>query len=150
MKKPLSHEQFAPSRYKPHGRVTVWPEGNIVYLDLNGPFNREFFASLLALNASLYTALKDNGPFVEIATFRSNMLMSADALDEFGLVLSRRKADGCAPLATAWVIGDDVDGAFIILPLAEKKFIQVGRPFRIFQGMDAAEAWARGFLAHGA
>jgi hypothetical protein len=146
MDNPRSHQNFAASRFKPHGSVTVWPEGNVVYLDLEGPFNPEFFASLLILNDSLYTELAGKGPFVEIAIFRHSMLMSSDALSEFGSVLLDRKANDRAPLATAWVIDQNVDDAFIILPLAEKKFLEAERPFKVFAAIDDAETWAREFL----
>jgi hypothetical protein len=146
MEKPLSQENFSSSRFKAHGRVAVWPEGNVVHLDLSGPFNREFFSSLLILNEALYAELAGKGAFVEIAVFRHSMLMPLDALSEFGSVLLNRKTSGRAPLATAWVIENDVDDAFIILPLAEKKFLEAERPFKAFGAFDHAQAWVRSFL----
>jgi len=146
MEKSLNQENFLATRFKPHGRVTVWPEGNVVHLDLTGPFNREFFSSLLILNEALYADLKGRGSFVEIAIFRHSMLMSLEAVTEFGKVLFERKICDHSPLATAWVIGQDVDDAFIILPVAEKKFLEVGRPFKVFEAIGDAETWACEFL----
>jgi hypothetical protein len=148
MENPLSQENFSLSRFKPHGSVRVWPEGNVVYLDCTGPFNREFFSSLFELSDTLYGELKNKGSFVEIATLRRSMLMPLDALEQFGAVLLKRKALGRAPLATAWIISPEVEDAFIVLPAAEKKFAEAERPFRAFDAMDEAETWARSFLTH--
>ena len=134
------------SRFKPHGAITVWPEGNLIRLELKGPFNREFFASLRSLNADLYADLNSQGPFVEIAVFHHSMLMSSATIDEFGAVLLERKKTGHAPLATAWVISPEIKDAFVVLPHVTKKFEQAQRPFMWFRTLREAEEWVRGFL----
>ena len=146
MKNTLSHENFLPSFFKPHGQVKVWPEGNVVFLDLTGPFNREFFSSLLVLNDTLYSELRGNGPFVEIALFRESMLMPQDALAEFGSILLKRSECNISPLATAWVIGEEITESIIMLPLFKKKFAEAARPFEVFNSLDDANAWVRELL----
>ena len=147
MKNALSDENFLPSRFAPHGQVKIWPEGSLVFLDLTGPFNREFFSSLLVLNESLYSELKGNGPFVEIAFFHESMLMPPDALVEFGSILLKRRESNISPLATAWVIGEEVIDSIIMLPLFEKKFVDASRPFQVFNSLSEATAWARELLS---
>jgi hypothetical protein len=146
VKSKTSNEDFPPSKFKAHGRITVFPEGSIVYLDLTGPFNQEFFASLRVLNEELYTSLKRDGNFAEIATFRSSMLMPQDAIEEFGSILAHRKNRNTEPLATAWVIADDVTDSRLMLPLLERKFSAAERPFQAFDTLQDAEFFVRRFL----
>jgi len=143
---PLSNEDFEPSRFEPHGAVTVLSEGNIVRYDVTGPFNAEFMVLVVKLVDKLYSEVVNKGPFGEVTVFRNSMLMPPDAISRIIDVLQRWKIRGCAPLATAWVIEPNVDGALLMVPLFEKKFSAAGHPFLRCDNVEEAEIWLKKIL----
>jgi hypothetical protein len=46
-------------------------------------------------------------------------------------------------LATAWIVGADVEGAGLLLPRARALFADAGRCFEVFGERQTAETWAR-------
>jgi hypothetical protein len=137
----LSNKDFDTSRFKPHGSALVWPHDNIVRFDVTGPFNLEFSESISILNSKVYAEVANTGPFVAIAIFRNSMLMPTEAVTRFADSYREWKGNGFAPIASAWVVESDVEGAFIMLPIFEKKFQEIGLKFKYFDNAKEAEAW---------
>lgn len=141
-----STDQFSDSDFRPHGLVEVWLEGNVLRYDAVGPFNRELVRAIAQAQHDIMVAARAAGPFVEVVTIRASALVTPDGLAELALILNDVNQQGLAPLAVAYVMAADVEGASIMAPVFRRRYEDQGRVFQVFKELEDAQAWAQTLL----
>jgi hypothetical protein len=136
------------SVFRPHGRTEVWAEGAMVHVTAEGPFNREGADAFSQKMIELYRQLPAGLRFVNVTEFRVTMMATLDAWERLAGHLQRINESGLPLVATAWVIGPEVEGRALFAPRGEALFRDLGRVFAVFETMADAEAWAQEKLAH--
>ena len=139
-------DQFASGPFRPHGRVEIWAEGNVVRLDAAGPFNEEAIIALGAAWRSLFAELPLCGPFADVVLLRRSILASQKVVDAFGLFLAANTQAGHAPSVVAWIVPPEIEGRSFMLPKFAEIYAAAGRPFAAFETEAEAEAWVRAKL----
>lgn len=138
---------FAAGPFKPHGRIEMWSEGPVVRIDAQGPFNPEAVQAVGLAMRDLFAEMPPSERFADILTFHDSILTSPDGLQAFEQFLQAMSAAAQAPKAVAYVVGPDVEGRALMLPLFAEIYARHGREFRAFECIEQAEAWARERLA---
>ena len=142
-----STREAAEGYFKPHGLVEIWLEGNVLRYDAIGPFNRELVRAIALTQGDIMMTAKARGPCVEIVTIRQSALVTPDGLDELAVILGEVNQQGLAPLAVAYVIAPDVEGASLMAPLFYRRHREQGRVFKLFDRIEDAQTWADALLA---
>jgi hypothetical protein len=132
---------FAAGRFLPHGHIEHWMEGNVLFFEAAGPFNKETVDALIRGRAQWLPAYQLDGPFANLALFRDSVLVTPDAFEAF-----RSYVSGYTSSGTAFVIPSSVEGASTMGPHFERLFASLAHPFRIFGDRDSAEHWIRAAL----
>jgi hypothetical protein len=146
MKNSLSTDDFAHGKFKPHGRMDVHLEGDIVVFRAEGPFNLE---AIVALGNARRAAVADwgsNGRRATIVEFHTSMLMSQDALDTYAQGMQSHLAQVKPSVAVAWVVAPGLEGRLFMLPYFAEIFSRIGVPWKAFAHMDEAKAWIQSHL----
>lgn len=141
-----STDEFAAGPFRPHGRVEIWAEGNVVRLDAAGPFNKEAVIALGATWRSLFAELPRQGAFASITVVRNSVLISQEVLDALGAFLRSNTAAGQGAEAVAFVVAPDVEGRSMMLPMFAETYAAAGRNFAAFATEAEAEVWVRARL----
>lgn len=71
------------SRFAPHGRVEMRFEGDILYYDATGPFNKELVESLAVAQRDLLTTANHHGPWVSLSIMRGSLMASPEAFARY-------------------------------------------------------------------
>lgn len=135
------------SRFAPHGRVEMWFEGDILFYDATGPFNKELVDSLAVAQGDILNAANHQGPWVSVSVMRVSLLASPDAFARYSEIMHIPRPAQFTPLASAYVVAPDVEGRSLMLPMYADIHISSGRIFQSFEQLDDALAWARGLIA---
>ena len=141
-----SVDEFATGPFRPHGRIEIWAEGNVVRLEAAGPFNKEAVVAMGATWRALFAGMPADGPFADIVTIHRSVMTSQEVVDAFGAFLAANTAARQAPSAVAWIVDKDVEGASLILPKFAQVYAAAGRNFRFFDNEPEAVAWVRAQL----
>jgi hypothetical protein len=139
-------DQFAAGQFRPHGRVDIWAEGNVMRLDAIGPFNKEVVIALGATWNSLFDDMPVHGPFANIITLRRSVVVSQEVLDAFGEFLHANNRAGRGASAVAFVVAPDVEGRSLMLPMFAATYAAAGREFAAFATDAEADVWVRAKL----
>lgn len=131
--------------FSPHGKVDIWREGDLHLYEATGPFNKELVDSLAIAQADFLRAAQQNTPWVSICIVRNSALATPDSLQRYGELI-RQAPPPLTPLATAYVIGPDVEGGQLMAPHFVRVFAQAGRLFQTFATLDEARRWAQGLI----
>ena len=99
-----SVDEFATGPFRPHGRIEIWAEGNVVRLEAAGPFNKEAVVAMGATWRALFAGMPADGPFADIVTIHRSVMTSQEVVDAFGAFLAANTAARQAPSAVAWNI----------------------------------------------
>lgn len=137
-----STTQVKVTPFAPHGQVDIWMEGNLHQYEATGPFNKELADCLAVAQSNFLQALQPSGPWVSICTVRKSALATPDGLQRYAELI-RQAPPQFTPVATAYVIGPEVEGGQFMAPHFAKIFADVGRPFQAFETMAEAQSWAR-------
>ncbi len=129
--------------FRPHGSVQMWMEGDFLYYESTGPFNLELVESLAVAQMELLRATQYEGPWASICTVLNSAMASPEALDRYERLMRKEKPPGKEPVATAFVLGPDVEGAKLMAPRFTKIYQGIQRPFQCFERIEDARAWAR-------
>ncbi|MDT9000925.1 hypothetical protein RQP53_16735 [Paucibacter sp. APW11] len=140
-------DQYDPGRFRPHGRVEYEEQGRILWSRATGPFNPELMQALSELVIATFPAMTAKGPWVNICTFNHSALCSPDVLLSFTATMKQLVQMKIAPVATAFVLTPEVDGAELMAPLFEKCFKEGGIPFACFPSIELAQQWASSRLS---
>jgi hypothetical protein len=142
-------DEFAQGAFQPHGLVEVWLDGRNLRYDAVGPFNRELIRAIAKAQHDIMLAAKARGPCVEIVTIRESALVTPDGLAELAAILQDVNHQGLAPLAVAYVMAPDVEGASLMAPVFRKRYQDQGRVFQVFETLEDAQTWALALLETG-
>ncbi len=145
--KKSSTTQVKTSQFTAHGMVDLWMDGQVMHYEATGPFNTELVNCLAVAQRDHLLTLSPQGAWVSMGTLRHSAMMSPEALARYAEIIAAPKPQNMNPIATAFVIGPDVEGGSIMAPLLAKVFTDIGRPVAIFATRAEAEAWALAQIA---
>ena len=137
-----STAQIKTSQFTPHGVVDIWMEGRLMHYEATGPFNTELVDCLAIAQRDYLLATRPHGAWVSVCTVVGNAMSSPDGVARYAEIMAAPKPDNMIPVATAFVIAPEVEGGRIMAPLFTKIYADIKRPFRIFETMESAQAWA--------
>lgn len=139
----LSIDRFASGPFRPHGRIELWTEGNVVRLNAMGPFNKEAVVAMGATWRQLFAELPVRDPFADIVTITGSMMAGPDVLQAFASFLQANTSAHIAPCAVAWVVSPEVEGVELMTPQFEHVYELAGRNIRFFDSDEIAVQWVR-------
>ncbi|MBN8506740.1 MAG: hypothetical protein J0L58_19915 [Burkholderiales bacterium] len=139
----LRSDDYASGPFAPHGRVEIWSEGSVVRLRAEGPFNAESVQAIGLAMAQLFAEAPPKGRFADILVFHGSILATPEALAAFDGFLARMSQAKTAPLAVAYVVGAEVEGRDLMLPVFKRLYDKHRRRFAHFEDEAQAEAWVR-------
>ena len=128
-----------------HGKVDIWAEGDLHLYEATGPFNKEVVDGLALAQAAFLQTLQPTRPWVSICIVRASALATPDGLQRYGELIRQAPAHFTA-LATAFVIGPEVEGGRLMGSRFARVFEEAGRPYATFETLDEARLWARSRL----
>ncbi len=146
----LRSDDYASGRFAPHGRVEFWRDGSVIRLVAEGPFNVESVQAIGAAMAQLFAEAPPMERFADILTFRGSILVTPEAMAAFDVFLARMSQAKTAPLAVAYVVGAEVEGRDLMLPMFKRLYAKHQRRFAHFESEAQAEAWVRAQLGEAA
>lgn len=129
-----------------HGKVDIWAEDDLHLYEATGPFNKELVDGLALAQAGFLQQLQPAAPWVSICIVRSSALSTPEGMQRYGELIRQAPAH-LTPVATAFVIGPDIEGGRLMAPRFTRIFEEAGRPFATFETLDEARRWARSRLA---
>ena len=135
------------TQFDAHGSLSMQIEGRVLRSRARGPFNAEMLEATEVLESPLFAEMSLGGKWVEILEFWNSALATADALAQLDTYLQRIKVKGIAPLATAIVLGDRLEGAAIMRERYAAAYASADWPCAFFSTVAEAETWARQELA---
>jgi hypothetical protein len=133
--------------FPPHGRSDFHADGAIIRVSVEGPFNVEGVDEFARKMLALYSTIPLDQPVVTLAELRRSVLMPPDAWARLEAHMQRARLGPPRVLATAWLVGPDVEGGSLMIPRARQMYADAGRAFEVFADPDAAILWAREQLA---
>lgn len=146
----LKSDDHAKSRFAPHGKIEMWPEGAVIYYDIRGPFNLEGIKAFGRTMAVLLKNWQPAGPFATYSHWHGSMLTSADALEVYGHMLEVSRAHFPTELVNVWFVPDEIEGRSIMLPKWQALYAASGYPLEIFASEQAARERVRWSLQQAA
>jgi hypothetical protein len=135
------------SRFQPHGLVDIAFVGDILLYECRGPFNKELVESLAVAQLEILQAANHQGPWVSICLMRNSAVGSPEAFARYSELMHAAKPAQFIPIATAFSVAPEVEGGRLMMPRYAAIYTDIGRPFRIFEQLDEATAWARALIA---
>ncbi|UXH78754.1 hypothetical protein [Roseateles amylovorans] len=134
-------QAFVDGPFRPHGRIEVWREGAMVRSRAEGPFNREAVLGLGRAMDDLLTVDPPPARFIDLAELSVSMIASPDAMQELDRFLGEIAQHRAPPVAVAYVVGADVEGRALMLPLYHALYRKHGRRFQVFLNLEDALGW---------
>lgn len=142
-----STAQVDATRFRPHGRVDMWMENGVLQYEATGPFNAEVFDCMAVTQMEFLVSLPPiSGPWASICTLRNSAMFTPDAIQRYTELMQSPKPANLEPVATAFVVGPEVEGGKIMAPHFERVYNLIQRPFRIFATKDEAQVWVHGMI----
>ena len=129
------------SPFNQHGVVDIRMDGRVIHYQATGPFNTELLDSLAIAQRDFLLAAQPQHPWVSIATIRVSAMTSPDGLARYAAIMAAPKPDFMIPVATAFVMGPEVEGNIIMAQHYRKIYRDIRRPFQIFATLPEAQAW---------
>lgn len=134
------------TRFRPHGRVDMWMENDVLHYEATGPFNAEVFDCLAVAQKDFLVTLPLKGPWASICTLRTSAMATPDSIARYTQLMQSPKPAQFEPVATAFVIGPEIEGGKIMSPHFERIYTLIGRPFKVCATMDEAQTWVHGLI----
>ncbi len=144
--KKRSTSQIKTSQFTPHGVVELWMEGRLMHYEATGPFNTELVDCLAIAQRDYLLTTRPQGAWASVCTVVGNAMSSPEGVARYAAIMAAPKPEHMIPVATAFVMAPDVEGARIMAPLFTKIYADIGRPFQIFETMAAAQIWANAMI----
>lgn len=129
------------------GVVAYFEDGNLLYAEATGPFNKALILAATEAQMPLFSAMTERGRWAQVLTFTNSLIAGPEVASFFVYQLQLTSGHGIAPEVTAVVIPDGLEGACILKPRIADAYTQAGRNFQIFSSTAQAVAWAKGVLA---
>lgn len=124
-------------------------DGNVLHYEATGPFNAEVFDLLAVAQLEFLQSLTLTGPWASICTVRGSAMVTPEGLERYTELMQRPKPDHFEPVATAFVIGPEVEGGRIMASYFEGIYRLIRRPLTIVATMDDAQNWVQAKIAQG-
>lgn len=141
-----STSQVPTGQFKAHGQVDIRMEGDLLHYVATGPFNKELVDCLAIAQLTFLQTAQPAGHWVSICTMRKSAVTSPEGLARYGDIMRTPKPAGLTPVATAFVIGPEVEGGKLMTPHYAKIYADIGRPFQTFSTMAEAQTWAQDMM----
>lgn len=141
-----STSQATGMRFRPHGRVDMWMESDVLHYESTGPFNAEVFDCLAVTQRDFLLSLTIDGPWASICTLRNSAMTTPDGIERYTELMQRPKPAYLEPVATAFVVGPEIEGGRIMRPHFERIFHLIQRPFRVFDTLEEAQEWVHSMI----
>lgn len=137
------------NKFRPHGRVSfsIIEDYIVVYRAL-GPFNSEVLKALQEIEPDVLKQVKKkNDKWVEIVIFENSCMALDEFIDEFSLYIKVGKENNLLPLASAFVISSEVEGAYLMASKYKECYENAGLTFCVFENEVNATTWVKSFLS---
>lgn len=144
MKSPiLRTSQFQATAFSPHGEIALWFDDQILYYEATGPLNTEVIECLAIAQMEFLKQLEPQGVWGSMAIFKNSAMVGPQCLARYEAMMSSPKPAGKTPVATAFVMGPDVEGHRLMAPLFAKIYTTIQRPFCTVETVEAGRTWLR-------
>lgn len=137
----LRASQFRTTAFSPHGEIALWFDDQILYYEVIGPLNTEVIECLALAQMEFLQQFEPPGPWGSIAVGKISAMMGPECLARYEAMMSSPKPAGKTPVATAFVMGPDVDGYRLMAPLFAKIYAAIQRPFRVAETLEEGRQW---------
>jgi hypothetical protein len=124
--------------FRTHGKAQFNIEGRVVCLHVVGPWNKEL---VVETHTQLSNALllMPAGPWALMVIVAESAICPPDAIEQIR-VTSANEATQSGRIATAWVMGDDVEGSLLMESVLRKAYFGTNA-FDVFETKDSAKNW---------
>lgn len=134
------------TRFRAHGRVDMWMEDDVLQYEATGPFNEEVFDLLAVAQLGFLKTLTLNAPWASICTLRLSAMATPGGIQRYTEIMQSPKPPSFVPVATAFVVGPEVEGGKLMVPHFERIYTLINRPFQIFETMAQAQQWVHAMI----
>lgn len=141
-----STNQVPAGQFKAHGQIDMRMDGDLLHYVATGPFNKELMDCLAVAQSTFLQTLQPTNAWGSICTLRESAVTGPETLARYSEIMRSPKPAGLTPVATAFVIGPEVEGGKLMAPHYAKIFAEIGRPFRTFSTMAEAQTWAQSMV----
>ena len=131
--------------FEPHGDTRFSIEGQMLLVELWGPWNAELVDVYTRLAAPLMAGLAAAGPWGVIAITRVSTMFTDDGADRLRALL-RQPSPTLNRAATAFVIAPEVEGYRLCDPLLHEIYDPIAA-FAIFESLLPAKTWVDAQIA---
>lgn len=136
-----STTQVTGTHFRPHGRVDIWMENEVLLYEATGPFNAEVFDCLAVAQRDYLLSLPLNGPWASMCILRNSAMATPDGVQRYTELMQSPKPPNLEPVATAFVIGPEIEGGRIMAGHFTRVYTLIKRPFRICETKEEAQQW---------
>lgn len=130
--------------FRAHGELSARELGQVLLVDVVGPWNLELIQAYHAAIDPRAERLAERGPWALIVEIRGAALCPFDAIEAIRRG-ARQQAGQGRRTCTAYVIAPEVEGARLTAPLWRGIYDGV-MPFEIFETREPALRWVRRLL----
>lgn len=131
---------MAKKDYEVHGRAEFRSEGDVLFLDLYGPWNMECIREAANTAWPKMDQMMAQGPFGIVVIAHDSLLGTSDAIEAISEETSRRgKLDR---VAIAWVADQEIEGRELMVPILEETYAGIAT-MRPFPAVAPALRWVR-------
>lgn len=142
MKSPvITTSQIQHTAFSPHGEVKLWFDNQILYYEAIGPLNTEVVECLAIAQMEFLRQFEPQGAWASMAVFRVSAVIGPECLARYEAMMSAPKPAGKTPVATAFVMGPEVEGHRLMAPLFAKIYAGIQRPFCAVETLDEGRQW---------
>lgn len=135
-------------RFRPSAHLEIAPEGHILRLEAAGPFNKALVIYLFLMGRDLLVdAVSKKIPYAVVINFHRSLMMTPDSIKQLvELLEDNDRRGGPPPVATAYVVRPDIEGATLMLPILADVYRKT-RAFDAFSAQADADDWVRSLMA---
>ena len=126
--------------YHSHGRVEFRREGQMLILDLYGPWNLEAMREANDRSGPLMREMQGDGPWGLIVEVHGSMLGTSDAVSQVRRYVTEVKKLDLDRVGVAWVVDPSVEGRDLMKPVIQGIY-QGMYPLRFFTTLADGQRW---------
>ncbi len=129
------------------GNLTAWTMGDILFLQIRGPLNRDMVEAYFEVRAKYIAGIADH-PFGVVVHYLESMLLDQEGYE----ARSRHTGEQAQPAAIAYVAAPDCVGLLERVPKLDELYSRLNVPHQWFTSVDLGMNFVRKNLdeAHGA
>ena len=121
----------------------MWMENDVLVYDATGPFNAEVVDCLGLVQRDFLLSITIPSPWASVGILHNSAMMTPEGIQRYMELMQSLKPPQLEPVATAFVIGSEVEGGRIMTPHFEKIYRSIPRPFAVCATLDEAMVWVR-------